>query len=235
MGKISNEDRDVNDLKLIAIWQSDLLGVGKYEGHFEDAGWKYFPEIAKKASGFNKRTLSRYLNRLVAENKLEFKKEGRRTRRFRPEMGYWRKTFKWIRVDNLIDKEMLDAADAEYLYFIELASNISDKFEYGRLFAGIQDTSKNIYGTDMSRTKLNELNSKIANLVRLIRLDLSREYFKDREPDATYALLRENVKRVVNAYTDLWLFLNETKGAREEFAKQMLSVQRRVAKLKREH
>lgn len=223
MGKISNEDRDANALKLVSIWLS------------EDGEWKYYSEIAKEARDFNKRTLSRYLNWLVKEGRLEVKKDGPRTRRFRPTATYWRKTFKWLRNDNVIDKEHLEAADAEYLYFIELASGINDKFDYARLFADVNQRTEKQVGLGLSRAKLNELNSKIAALIRVIRLDLTRDFFQERQTEANYALLRENVKRLVNAYTDLWLFLNEINGAKEEFAKQMLSVQRRVAKLKREH
>jgi hypothetical protein len=236
MGKTSNEDRDANALKLVAIWLSWLGGASEKDFMQKDFGWLYYSEIVNEADSFNKRTLSRYLNWLVNEGILEVQKDGPRTRRFRPTWQYWKKNFKWLRNDNVLKKEELEAADAEYLYFIELASNISDKFEYGRLFAGIQQTAKDNNGTEMSRAKLNELNSKIANLVRTVRLDLSREYLQeDREPESVYSQLRGNVKRLVNAYTDLWLFLIETKGAREEFSKQMLSVQRRVAKLKREH
>ena len=75
MGKITKEYRDVKDLKLISIWHSELLGIGEYEGYHEDGGWMYYSEIAKYA-GFNKKTLSRYLDRLVLEDKLEVKKDG---------------------------------------------------------------------------------------------------------------------------------------------------------------
>ncbi len=132
MGKITKEDRDVKDLKLISIWQSELLGIGEYEGYHEDGGWMYYSEIAKYA-GFNKKTLSRYLDRLVLEDKLEVKKDGPRTRRFRPKMWYWRKHFCYMRVDNVIEKDKLDAADAEFLYFVQLASMISEKFDEAQL------------------------------------------------------------------------------------------------------
>ncbi len=80
---------------------------------------------------------------------------------------------------------------------------------------------------------MNELNAKISALVRAIRLDLSKEYFsQDTKPEAAYGMLRGNVRRAVLAYLDLWQFISKTYGAREEFAKQMLSVQRKVARLK---
>jgi hypothetical protein len=44
-----------------------------------------------------------------------------------------------------------------------------------------------------------------------------------------------NVRRAIMACLNLWLFIAQTYGARQEFEKQVLSVQRRVAKLKREH
>jgi hypothetical protein len=232
MGKISKEDRDVNALKLVvSIWQDSDFGVTK------DSGWLFYSDIAKRAEDLNKRTLSRYLNWLVKEGKLEVQKIGPRSRCFRPTMVYWKKTYKWVRNDNLIDKEKLDAADAEYLYFIELAGQISEIFDKARLLnLAVEQRASKEYAKGLSRKQLNELNDKIATLVRAVRLDLSREYFsQETKPEAIYSLLRGNVRRVVMAYLDLWLFITKTYGAREEFAKQMLSVQRRVSKLKREH
>ena len=50
--------------------------------------------------------------------------------------------------------------------------------------------------------------------------------------EAVYAFLRGNVKRTVMTYLNLWLFIEETYGAKEEFAKQMSCVQRKVSRLK---
>jgi hypothetical protein len=230
MGKISNEDRDVNALKLVvSLWQDSDFGVT------EDSGWLFYSDIAKRAKDFNKRTLSRYLNWLVKEGKLEVMKNSPRTRRFRPTMWYWKKTFKWIRNDDLIDKEQLDAADAEYLYFIELAGQISEIFDKACLLdITVEQRARKNDAKGLSRKQLNELNAKISTLIRAIRLDLSREYFNhEKKPEATYALLRGVVRRAVLAYLDLWLFITKTYGARKEFAKQMLTVQRKVSALKR--
>jgi hypothetical protein len=228
MGKISNEDRDANALKLVSIWLDSSLGVS------EDGGWKYYSQIANEVPDFNKRTLSRYLNWLVKENRLEVEKDGPRTRRFRPSMSYWKKTFKWLRNDNVIDREQLEAADAEYLYFIELASQISGIFDKACLLnIAVEQKARKKDAEGLSRRQLNELNAKISRLIRAIRLDLSREYFsQETKPEATYAMLRRNVRRAVLAYLDLWLFITKTYGARQEYAKQMLTVQRKVAKLK---
>ena len=38
-----------------------------------------------------------------------------------------------MRVDNVIEKDKLDAADAEFLYFVQLASMISEKFDEAQL------------------------------------------------------------------------------------------------------
>ena len=140
---------------------------------------------------------------------------------------YWEKTFRWIPTS-------ADPDDAEYLYFIDLADKISDVFKKANMRSlGRLKRAKNKEGRGLSSKDANKLNDKIATLVRDIRLDLSREYLNENhEPEAAYALLRGNVRRLVMAYTDLWLFLTETNGAKEEFAKQMSKVQRKVARLK---
>jgi hypothetical protein len=237
MGKISNEDRDANALKLVAIWLDRLGGAREKDFLQKDFGWLYYSDIVKEANEFNKRTLSRYLNWLVKEGKLEVKKDGPRTRRFRPTFEHWKKTFKWLRNDNLFEKEELETADAEYLYFIDLASQISEKFDEARqLSVAVERKAANKEAQGLSRKQLNKLNDEIGTLIRGVRLDLSKEYFSpETKPEATYALLRSNVRRALMAYLDLWLFITQTYGARQEYAKQMLSVQRRVAKLKREH
>jgi hypothetical protein len=235
MGKISNEDRDANALKLVAIWLNRLGGAREVDFLRKDFGWLYYSDIVKEAPEFNKRTLSRYLNWLVKEGKLKVVKDGPRTRRFRPTWLYWKKTFKWLRNDNVIEKEHLDAADAEYLYFIELASQISETFDRACLLdIDVEQKASKRDAEGLSRKNLNKLNAKISALIRAIRLDLSREYFDgETKPEATYALLRGNVRRAVLAYLDLWLFITKTYGARKEFAKQMLTVQRKVSALKR--
>jgi hypothetical protein len=224
MGRVSNYDRKANDLKIMSMWLGETL-----EGEF---GWINFRRIRKEMAkyGFDRNLINRYLERLVEEGKMKERKDGERTRLFRPIKKYWDTTFLWIPISP-------DADDAEYLYFVDLASSISTVFKQARSQAvSVQLKNQNKAAYGLSRNNLNELNDKIATLVRYIRLDLSKEYFKEtREPDAVYALLRGNVKRLVDAYTDLWLFITQTYGARQEYAKQMLSVQRRVAKLKREH
>ena len=215
--KIKSEDREANALNLIHLWLS------------RDGNWVPYSEVRKIAEekGFNKRTLSRFLNWLVKENRLEVRRKGPRKREFKPTVEYWDKMFKWIPISP-------EANDAEYLFFTELASEITKKFDQAKLkVIEVRQKSQNHEARGLTRQQLNKLNDKIATLIRAIRLDLSREYFnEDVKTEAVYALLRGNVKRTVMAYLDLWLFLTETHGAREEFARQMNCVQRKVSKMK---
>ena len=216
MGRISKEDRDANALKLASIWlnQNDV--------------WLYYSEIKKEATkmGFYRKKLSRYLDWMIKEGdekKFDVEQEGPRTRKFRPTREYWEKNFKWIPVRR-------DANDAEYLFFIELASNITEKFD-DTCRRAIKEVSGEAKG--LSRKDLNTLNALIAKLVRDVRLDLSSEYFNEGSASgAVYGSLRGNVKRAVMAYMDLWVFISTTKGAREEFSRQMSSLQNSIEKMK---
>jgi DNA-binding MarR family transcriptional regulator len=219
MGNISKEDRDTNALKLAAIWL-----------HKENI-WLNVGEI-KDQTRLPTRTLSRYLNQLVKTNKLERTTETShpksRKRLYRPTKEYWQKTFKWIPISP-------KANDAEYLFFTELASNITKEFEEVKSKTNvIAEKSRNKDAKGLSREKLNSLNALISAFIRAARLDLSREYFtENREPEAVYALLRDSTKRVVDSYLKLWVFINSTYGAREVYTRHMESLQRSAGKLKR--
>lgn len=224
-GNISREDRDANALKIASIW------LGR-----EDV-WLKSTEIKAEFKEDKHRTVSRYLQRLVKAQKLEFRNEGMRVgqpksgeRFYRPSREYWQKTFKWIPVNRKAD-------DVEYLFFTDLASKINDKFETAESGAAIVAVKSELGDArGLSRDQLNELNALISKFVRTARSDLSREYFgKNKEPEEVYELLRDSTQRIIIAYLDLWAFLNSNYGSREIFSKQMVDVQRTVAKLKRKN
>lgn len=212
MGRVSTEDREANALKIASIWLS------------RDEDWLYYPEIKKEAAkmGFYRKKVSRYLDWMTSDHKLDVEQEGPRTRKFRPTREYWEKYFKWIPITPKAD-------DAEYLFFIELAGKITAKFD-DTCSGAVKEVPGEARG--MSRKDLNKLNALIAKLVRTIREDLSQDYFSKNNKPAVYGALRENVKNAVMAYMELRKFISTTKGAREEFSRQMSSLQRSVEKMK---
>lgn len=181
--RIKNEDRDANALKITSIWLA------------REGQWLSPSTIKNEAAhmGFKDKTVSRYLNWLVTKKKLEIKEESIRKRFFRPTDEYWEKNFKWIPITPT-------ANDSEFLFFTGLASEITEKFDKTCQQLVKEDGKPKPIGKGLNRTDLNELNALIGKMVRSLRLDLSREYFSEgMEPQAVYALLRENVKRAVMA------------------------------------
>ena len=220
-GRTSNEDMEAKGLHLLSMWLSS------------EEDWLYYSEIkdeAVRVMGFSKSALQRNLRWLVKTGKLETKKEGdlakSRKTLYRPNQEYYKKTFRWIPIRR-------EANDAEYLFFIGLADEITENFDKTcQELVKLSDLPEPL-GNMPSRAELDELNAHMAKLIRAARLDLSREYFNEkRDPVVAYAQLRKSIKRMVTAYLDLWAFLELTHGTRKVFADQMGSVQRKVSKLK---
>jgi hypothetical protein len=148
---------------------------------------------------------------------------------YRPNQEYYKKTFRWIPIGR-------EANDAEYLFFIGLADEITEKFDRTCQELVRQSDEPQPLGNMPTRPQLDKLNADIGKLIRAARLDLSREYFNEkREPEVAYATLRKSVKRMVTAYMELWAFLELTHGAKKIFADQMGSVQRSVKKMKQKN
>ena len=220
-GRISNEDMEAKGLEIISMWLS------------QETNWLYYSEVkdeAVRVMGFSKSALQRHLRWLVKTKKLETMKEGdpakSRKTLYRPNQEYYKKTFRWIPISG-------DANDSEYLFYLGLADEITEKFdETTEELVRLSDVPKPL-GNMPSRPELDELNAHMARLIRAARLDLSREYFNEkRDPVVAYAQLRKSIKRMVTAYMDLWAFITITHGTRKIFSDQMGSVQRKVSKLK---
>lgn len=221
MGRISNEDMEAKGLELISMWLS------------QEENWLYYADVkdeAVRVMGFSKSALQRNLQWLVKTGKLETKKEGDQAKSrktlYRPNQEYYKKTFRWIPIRR-------DANDSEYLFFIGLADEITETFDKTcQDLVKLSDVPEPL-GNIPPRPDLNELNARIAKLIRAARLDLSKEYFNEsRDPVVAYAQLRKSIKRMVTSYMDLWAFITLTHGARKIFADQMGSVQRKVSVLK---
>jgi hypothetical protein len=222
VGRVSNEDMEARDLGIISMWLN----------HEKD--WLSYQEVkdeAVRVKGFSKSALQRHLKWLIKTNKLETMKEGTdpaksRKTLYRPNQAYYKKMFRWIPIGR-------DANDSEYLFFIGLADEITEKFDETCERLALDSDKPKPLGNMPSRPELDELNARMARLIRAARLDLSREYFNEkRDPVVAYAQLRKSIKRMVTAYMDLWAFITLTHGTRKLFADQMGSVQRKVNRLK---
>lgn len=235
MGRFSNEDMEAKALTLLSIW---------LDQERQEDTWVYYADLKDEAirvKGFSKSALQRHLRWLVKTKKLEMIKDKNpetindviprksRKTRYKPNKEYWQKTFRWIPIRP-------EANDSEYLFFINLADEMTEKFDNACQELLRKSDKPTPPGQIPTRPELDALNAKIAKLVRSIRLELSKEYFNEkRDPEAVYALSRQGVKRAVSAYMDLWAFLAVTHGARGVYSKQMGSLQSSVGKLKQKN
>jgi hypothetical protein len=212
---------EAKGLELISMWLS------------QENIWLYYSEVKDEAirvMGFSKSSLQRNLRWLVKTKKLETKKEGNpaksRKTLYRPNQEYYKKTFRWIPISR-------DANDSEYLFFIGLADEITEKFDETCEQLAVDSDKPKPLGNMPSRPELDELNAHMARLIQTARRDLSREYFNEkRDPVVAYAQLRKSIKRMVTEYMDLWAFITLTHGTRKLFADQMGTVQTKVRRLK---
>jgi predicted transcriptional regulator len=219
LGRVKKIDEGANALKLVSMW----LGMNDR--------WLYASEIRKEAKhmGFDQRTVSRHLNRLVKEGILEPPVvEGPRTRKFRPTKKYWDDNFQWIPISP-------KANDAEHLVLSGFVSEITNKFvEISRHV--IKDATQKSNIGALSKTNRNKLDAKIARLISDMRLDIIRIAHgyanRDAGQEATYELLRNSVLKIISDYLDLWGFVMTTKGASGEFNTRMENVQKLLKQIR---
>jgi len=205
MGNIARKARAEKITQLLSLW----LGC-----EFQFLSREFIKdEMEKGNKHWSGKTVGRYLDRLVKENKFEFE-GGPRSKSYKPKQEYWDNTMQMIPANTNINA-------AEYLLFRDLAGKVTATFNEAQSL-GFQDNFRSkdlIRGGGLSSSNYNELNTLRRKLSRDIKASLSKDYFQENmESKAKYELLGDSIIRVVNDYMKLWTFIQKTNGARETFS-----------------
>lgn len=204
MGKITRHARAEKTLELLTDnWlgcENFFISSNEIKGEMEKHGW-------------SRKTVGRYLERLVKEGKFEIK-GGERSHSYRPKQAYWDNTMQMIPINTKIN-------DAEYMLFRDLAGEITATFNEAQSLA-FQDKYKHreiVRGSGLSKEDFDALNRLRRKLSRDIKSSLSRDYSRDdMDSKVKYEILGKNIERIIKDYMKLWLFIQKTHGARENFS-----------------
>jgi hypothetical protein len=205
MGNIARKARAEKTTQILSLW----LGC-----EFQFLSRAFIKdELEKGSKHWSGKTVGRYLDRLVKENKFE-SEGGSRSKLYKPKQEYWDNTMQMIPINTNIN-------EAEYLLFRDLAGKITATFNEAQSL-GFQDNFESrdlIRGGGLRTADYNELNTLRRKLSRDIKTSLSKDYFdQDMESKDRYELLGDSIIRVVNDYMKLWAFIQKTNGARETFS-----------------